>query len=277
MIDIQSVTFHYDGTPILRDVSATVAAGQTFVIMGANGAGKTTLLRLIAGLIEPDEGLIEIRRGRGGHGARDRGVDGVDVGGQEPSRDATDPTVGFAPENPDDGLFAGTVREELEFFPRNRGLSIEDRVPDTLARFGLEAIASRTPQTLSMGEKRLVSLASVLAGDPAVVALDEPTSGLDMFARDRLIDRIEAVDRTVVIATHDSEFACRIADEVMVLDEGRLHRHGSTTVLKDGSLDFAALGLREPGAVRWAREHDFDRVPASAEQAAEWLSGGDGG
>lgn len=277
MIDIQSVSFHYDGTTVLEDVSATVAGGQTVAIMGPNGAGKTTLLRVIAGLLEPDIGSIEIRSDGGDRAARAGGMDAEDAGTREPpDRDDTDVAVGLAPENPDDGLFAGTVREELGFFPRNRGLAVENRVSETLGRFGLEAIASRTPQTLSQGEKRLVSLASVLAGDPDIVVLDEPTSGLDTPARDRLTDRLEAIDRTVVIATHDSDFACRIADEVMVLDEGRLHSHGPTTsVLADGSLDFSALGLREPGAVRWAREHGFDGVPASPGQAAEWLDGGD--
>lgn len=251
MIDIDSVSFRYDDGPrVLEDLSVEIERGDTVALMGPNGSGKTTLLKLIAGLLEPDSGTIA-------------------VAGDD------DAVVGLAPENPDDGLFANTVREEVGFFPRNRGLAVEHRVDMALERFDIETIADRTPQTLSQGEKRLVTLAAVFAGDPDVIALDEPTSGLDTPATASFGDHLQTLDRTVVVATHDATFAWRAVDTVIVLEAGRIHRTGPTRqVLGVGSLDFDALGLREPGPVRWARTNGFDRVPAGPAEAAEWLSGG---
>lgn len=254
MIDLESVAFAYDETTVLEDVSVHIEAGQTVAVMGPNGAGKTTLLKLVAGLADPDAGRIRL--------------DGE-------VRADSDAVVGLAPENPDDALFEGSVRDELAFFPRNRGLPVAQHVDSALERLEIEDLAERTPQTLSQGEKRLVSLAAVLSGDPDVVGLDEPTSGLDAPARSRLGESLADLSRTVVFATHDADFAWEYADSVMVLAEGRVHHQGpSEAVLGDGELAFGSLGLDEPGPVRWARENGFETPPGTPAEAAAWRSGG---
>lgn len=254
MIDLEAVDFAYDGTTVLHDVSATIDPGDSVAVMGPNGAGKTTVLKLVAGLLEPADGQIHLGAG---------------------DRDDSEAVVGLAPENPDDALFEGSVRDEVAFFPWNRGLSVETNVSSALESLAIEDLADRTPQTLSQGEKRLVSLAAVLSGDPDVIALDEPTSGLDAPARARLGESLAGLSCTVLFATHDADFAWAYADSALVLTEGALHRQGPVeSVLGDGTLDFDALGLEEPGPVRWAREHGFDTPPASPAEAAEWLTGG---
>lgn len=251
MIEFREVAFAFeDGTEVFEALSATIESGDTVALMGANGTGKTTLLKLLAGLLEPSAGSIAV--------------------------DIEDPVIGLAPEDPDDGLFAGSVREELAFFPRNRGLDIEQAVDDALGRLDIEHLADRVPQALSQGEKRLVLLAAVLAGDPDVIGLDEPTSGLDMTGRRRFGEALEDLDRTVLFATHDADFAWEYAESVLVLDEAGLYSHESVeSVLAERTLDFDALGFHEPGAVRWARRHGFDRPPASVAEAADWLEEGE--
>lgn len=250
MIRVENLSFAYEeGPSVFEGLTGRIESGNSVAILGPNGTGKSTLLHLIAGLLDPDAGRIVL--------------DSV-----------SEPTVGLAPEHPDDGLFTGSVREEVSFFPRNRGLTVEAAVDRALGRLDIRELEQRVPQTLSEGEKRLVLLAAVLAGDPDVIAFDEPTSGLDTPGRRQLGAELESIDRTVVFATHDTDFAWRYADRVLILAEGEIHRSGAArSVLADPDLEMGELGLRQPGAVRWATEHEFESPPESVAEAADWLGG----
>ncbi|AKH96822.1 energy-coupling factor ABC transporter ATP-binding protein [Halanaeroarchaeum sulfurireducens] len=241
MIDVRDLTFGYGETPVLTDVDLHVDADETFALMGPNGAGKTTLLKCIAELYEPDDGRVEIAA----------------------------ETVGFAPERPDDALFAASVEEEVAFFARNRDLDVGTRVAAAMEEMNVAHLSDRVPQTLSAGEKRRVSLAAVLSGDPAVVALDEPTSGLDARHVAALGATVQSLDRTVVLATHDADFALRYADRVALLDRGTVLRTGPVdALLADHDVDYASIGIRPPGAIRFARRHGWDDPPLTVTEAA---------
>lgn len=246
MIRVRDLRFAYeDGPEVLSGIDLDVETGSVLALMGPNGAGKTTLAKLLAGLYDPDDGHVEI-----------------------------DGTVGFAPEDPDDGLFAATVAEEVAFFPRNRGLDVDAQVDAALAAMGIADRRERAPQTLAAGEKRRVSLASVLSGDPAVVVLDEPTSGLDAPHVEQLGERLAAIDRTVVFATHDAAFARRWADKVAVVSEGAVATRGPADVLLgDTAFDFAGHGIRPPETVVFARERGWESAPASVAEAVDRLEG----
>ncbi|UWG46821.1 Energy-coupling factor transporter ATP-binding protein EcfA2 [Halanaeroarchaeum sp. HSR-CO] len=245
MIDVRKLVFSYDdGPPALDGIDLHVGDDETLALMGPNGAGKTTLLKCIAGLYEPDAGAVDI------------------------AGDA----VGFAPENPDDGLFAESVAKEVAFFPKNRELDVATRVEAALAEMDVEPLRERVPQTLSAGEKRRVSLAAVLAGNPAVVALDEPTSGLDSHHVDALGNSIGRLDRTVVLATHDADFAMHHADRVAIVDDGRIAQTGAVSdILADPAFDFEAVGIRPPGAIRFARGRGWDDPALTVTAAAARL------
>lgn len=239
MIEAREVEYAYGGAPALDGVSLSVERGELLAIVGANGAGKTTLLRLFAGLEEPDGGSIE-REG----------------------------AVGFAPEDPAAALFADSVTEELAFFPRNRGLDVDDHVERAMDAMEIRDLRDRGPHTLSTGEQRRVSVAAVLAGDPAVVALDEPTAGLDRHGERRLGELLAALDAAVVFSTHEPDVVYDFADRVAVMIDGEVRRVGDPTeVLADRDL-LEAASVRTPGVVEWARGKGYDRLPETLEAAA---------
>lgn len=238
MIAVEGLRVARDGRTVLDGISLAIDSGETVAVMGPNGAGKTTLLKVVAGLLEADNGSVE--------------VDGY---------------VGFAPEDPTAGLFAKSVAKEVAFFPRNRGLDVEARREAALARLEIEPLAERDPFTLSVGQQRRVSIAAVLSGEPDVLVLDEPTRGLDAAGEDALSDLLSGLDQTVLVATHAADFAYRTADRVVVLAEGDLRRvGGARTVLGDEAF-LESVGIRPPGIVTWARRQGIDPPPADLDGA----------
>lgn len=242
MITVDGLVVSRDGRVVLEEVSLAVEAAETMAVMGPNGAGKTTLLKAVAGLLDAEAGTVE-----------------------------ADGTVGFAPEDPEAGLFAASVAEEIAFFPRNRGLDVDDRRESALAALDVAHLADRDPFTLSVGQQRRVSIAAVLAGDPDVMVLDEPTRGLDAAGEAALADLLLDLDCTVLVATHTADFAYAAADRVAVLTAGELRRVGEAkSVLGDVSV-LEAAGIRPPGIVSWARNRGIDPPPADLAAALEAL------
>ena len=218
LFDLVDVAVTRAGRPILTSVSMTLEAGERLALVGANGAGKTTLLRTLVGLERPSGGRIvafgrERRAEKDFHEVRS--------------------LAGFLFQDPDDQLFSPTVIEDVAFGPLNLGLTpaaAEARARATLDRLGLAGLAGRVTHRLSGGEKRLVSLATVLAMEPRALLLDEPTNALDETHRDRLIDILSGLDVAMVIVAHDRLFLEKLATRAVLLKDGRLspaslHRH----------------------------------------------------
>lgn len=244
MISVTDLAFAYDETPVLTDISLTIPEGERLAIMGANGAGKSTLLKLLAGLYDPDAGVIE-----------------------------RNDLVGFSPEDPTAGLFAPTVADEVGFFPKNRGLDVERQTTAALRTLDIYELRDRNPYSLSVGEQRRVAIAAVLAGDPGVVTLDEPTTGLDRHGEQNMVDRLEEVNATIVFSTHEADFAYALADRVGILIDGELARIGPTTDVLTDTVLLQDAGIRTPGIVTWARHRGLDHPPADFTEAVRMLEG----
>jgi cobalt/nickel transport system ATP-binding protein len=234
LVEAVDLAFAYpNGTEALRGVSFRVTHGESVAIVGGNGAGKSTLLLHLNGYLRPQQGVIRI------------GDFAVASGTLATVRR----TVGMVFQFPDDQLFMPTVDEDVAFGPLNLGLSPEEvelRVVDALARVGALALRDRPSHRLSGGEKRAVSIATVLAMDPAILVMDEPSSNLDPAARRRLIGLLAGFEHTKLIATHDLDLALDICERTIVLREGRIAADGpSASIFTDKTL-LASAGLEPP-------------------------------
>jgi energy-coupling factor transport system ATP-binding protein len=213
-VEVADVHFAYTPErPVLQGVSLTVRPGELLALLGQNGTGKTTLAKNIAGLYRPSRGRIRLG--------------GVDVTAS--TDHLRTGKVGYVFQYPDHQFVALTVADELAYGPRARGVSeseIKARVHLMLARFHLEAARDAPPYSLSMGEKRRLSVATMLILEPDVLILDEPTTGQDRQNTVALMSilRQEAAERgmTVIQITHDMEQVAAYADRVVVMDGGQI-------------------------------------------------------
>ena len=218
LFEVNHVSYHYQNRlPALVDVSLRIEAGQKVAILGANGSGKSTLLKLLDGLYFPTSGEVSFRGMR---------LDQESLA-DEAVNSGFRRSVGLVFQDPDVQLFSPTVWEEVAFGPLQLGISRDEvaaRVQAALELLGIARLADRVPYSLSGGEKKKVSLASVLVVEPEVLLLDEPTAALDPRSQRALVDLIVEVSeqgRTVVTATHDLDVVAEIADQVFVFGEDK--------------------------------------------------------
>ncbi|MEA2661671.1 MAG: energy-coupling factor transport system ATP-binding protein [Chloroflexota bacterium] len=221
-IALQSVGFVYpDGTRALAEVSLSIPAGQRVAIVGQNGSGKSTLVRQLNGLLTPTEGRVL--------------VDGRDTKGRHVAELAA--LVGLAFQNPDRQIFAGRVRREVEFGPRNlrvRGRALDGAVTEALAAVGLSDQGDTNPYDLGYSRRKLLAIASILAMRTPIVVLDEPTTGQDARGVERvqaIVANLAAERRTVVAISHDMRFVAEAFERVLVLRGGRLILDGTPSDL----------------------------------------------
>jgi cobalt/nickel transport system ATP-binding protein len=228
MLEVRGLSYAYeDGTPALKAVDLVVERGEKVAIIGPNGAGKSTLLHAIAGFRLPFQGAVKVS----------------DEVLSERTADSVRRHIGLLFQDPEDQIFMPTVEEDVAFGPLNLGLDhVEDRVSAALRSAKIEDLAKRRPHRLSQGMKKRVAIAGVLAMDPGLLLLDEPTAGLDPRSRRELVELLQGMRRTMVIATHDLEAAAEIVDRVVLLN-GSVMFEGSFAELmsRDSLLEEAAL------------------------------------
>jgi osmoprotectant transport system ATP-binding protein len=217
MLVLDNVTKHYpDGHVAVREVSLTVADGETCVLVGPSGCGKTTTLRMLNRMIEPTSGRILL--------------DGEDVRRMDPVHLRL--RMGYVIQQI--GLFPHlTVGDNVATVPRLLGWErgrIQARVTELLELVGLEPAryARRYPRQLSGGQQQRVGVARALAGDPPVLLMDEPFGAIDRVTRERLQDEFVHIQRrmrkTVVFVTHDIDEAVKMGDRIAILNEGAVEQ-----------------------------------------------------
>ena len=224
VVEFDHVGFVYpDGTRALSDVTLAIAAGERVAIVGQNGSGKSTLVRQLNALLQPTEGRVL--------------VEGRDTKGRHVAELAA--RVGLAFQNPDRQIFAGRVRREVEFGPRNLGLRgerLDTAVSAALELVGLSDAADVNPYDLGYSRRKLLALASVLAMSTPIVVLDEPTTGQDAIGAarvQRVVAELSDAGRTVLTISHDMRFVAETFERVVVLHEGRLVFDGAPVLAFD--------------------------------------------
>jgi len=211
LVSLEAVHFAYDPLrPVLAGCDLRIAPGERVGLVGPNGSGKTTLLALVVGLLRPSSGRVEVF-GK----VRATETDFQEVRGR----------AGLLFQDPDDQLFCPTVAEDVAFGPLNFGVPREEVrqiVARSLESLGLGGYEDRVTYKLSGGEKRLVSLATVLAMQPELLLLDEPTSGLDDEAEGRVIEVLAGLPQAMLIVSHHRPLLRRLATRVVRLAGGRI-------------------------------------------------------
>jgi energy-coupling factor transport system ATP-binding protein len=211
VVSCENLTYSYPTSerPALTDVTFELRAGEYVGVVGPNGGGKSTLVRLLNGLLRADSGSVRI-------------------GDLDPAAEPylVRKRVGMLFQNPENGLVAPFVEDDVAFGLENLGIPREEmraRVREAIKTVGLEGYERREPHTLSGGEKQRVALAGLLALDPEILLLDEPTSMLDAAGREEVLERLDALRgaRTVLHVTHHLEELLD-ADRMLVLNAGSL-------------------------------------------------------
>jgi len=233
ILDINQLHFSYpDGQNALKGISLTLDSREKVALVGPNGSGKSTLFLNIIGILQ-GEGTIY--------------VGGIEVNdGNLPTIRAI---VGFVFQNPDDQLFSPTVYEDVAFGPLYMGLSeemVQEKVENALDLVHMGEYSSRLSHHLSQGEKKRISIATVLSMEPEILLLDEPTAGLDPRSRRNLIQLLEELPQSMLVATHDLLMVRELFPRMIVLDCGTVVADGETKeVLKNEEL-LETHGLEMP-------------------------------
>lgn len=238
-IDHLSHTFS-DGSSGLRDIQLSIKKGSFVVLAGSNGSGKTTLIRHLNGLLLPTEGEVRI--------------EGIPV--------ATNLTharqkVGMVFQDTDSQIVGETVFEDIAFGPENLKLNrdeINRRVTEALDLVGLSTRAEDRPHLLSGGQKRRLTIAGILAMEPAILVFDEPFSNLDFPGIISVLKHIVSLHKqghTILLTTHDLEKVIAHADRLLIMDNGRIVRDDRPQELFK---DLESFGVRQPCASRMGAE-----------------------
>jgi cobalt/nickel transport system ATP-binding protein len=211
LINLTDISFSYPGEPeILDKLNLQFSRNEKKGLMGPNGSGKTTLFHIIMGLLKPLSGNIEIF----GKPAKEE-KDFIDVRMR----------IGLLFQDADDQLFSPTVLEDVAFGPLNLGKSKDEAIDiarKTLEFLDLAGFEDRLTYKLSGGEKRLVSLATVLAMEPEILLLDEPTTGLDEKTKTKIKKTLRELDLSYILISHEFDLLSEITDSIYTMDNGKI-------------------------------------------------------
>ncbi|UCF84574.1 MAG: ABC transporter ATP-binding protein [Desulfobacteraceae bacterium] len=211
VINLSDISFAYRGTAsVLDKLSLQLYRGERLGLIGPNGSGKTTLFHIIMGLLKPSFGIIEIF---------DRHVL------EEKDFRSVRERIGLLFQDADDQLFSPTVLEDVAFGPLNLGKSQEEAkniAQSTLELLGLSGFQDRITYKLSGGEKKLVSLATVLAMEPEILLLDEPSNGLDDNTKAKLTEALSQLDLSYILISHEIDFLSETTDSVCEMRNGKI-------------------------------------------------------
>ena len=209
LLSVENLSFSFpDGNRVVNNISFQVQAGEIVFFHGKNGAGKTTLFQCLTGLLKVKDGTIRFH------------------GKPFPREKDRLKKIAIVFQNADDQIIAGSVADEVAFGPLNLRLPIEEvkqRVDWALKVMDIQELSTRPPHFLSYGQKKRVTIASILAMKPDILILDEPTSGLDQEQAEELVVTLKTLAKqgmTLLISTHETDFSYRLADRVIFIDQG---------------------------------------------------------
>lgn len=243
-IEIENLTFQYESRdkeqnePVLQNVSFAVGEEETVGIIGANGVGKSTLLRIIVGLLPEYEGQIKVE----------------DLILEKENLSEIRRRIGYVFQDSDSQLFMNTVYEDVAFAPRNYGMKeteVDRRTKEALRATGIEGLKDRHIYRLSGGQKKLAAIATVLSMGAELILMDEPSAALDPKNRRRLIEILNGLPGSKLIASHDLDFIYDTCKRTILLSEGNIIYDGDTNKLLKNRKMLEENGLELPLSFRF--------------------------
>lgn len=256
-VNITGLTYNYiDGTEALKDIHLKIERNKKTAILGSNGSGKTTLIYHLNGIFLPQQGQVEVM--------------GFPV--KKETLPKIRQQVGLLFDNPDNQLFSTTVFNDIAFGPRNLKLKEEEVLFRTLRAMkvvNIEGLKDKPPYNLSLGQKKKVAIAGLLAMEPEMLVCDEPFSGLDPYSTCQMVkilDNLNLKGATLILSTHDVNLAFTWADQVIIMKEGKVLAAGGVELLIDRELMLKAL-LEVPMLAEIFQDTGFH--PRNAKEAAE--------
>lgn len=219
-LSTENLSFTYpDDTQALKNINIEIEKGEKVAIIGPNGAGKSTLFSHFNGLTEPTSGCVKI--------------EGKAISFEKDELLKVRQKVGIVFQDPNDQLFAPTVKEDIAFGPMNLGLSygeVEKRVEDALKMVGMENYEDKTPHHLSGGQQKRIAIAGIIAMKPEIMILDEPTAGLDPDGVEKVLNIMNQLNKegmTLIISSHDIDMISKYADKIFILYNGEIIESGN--------------------------------------------------
>ena len=277
-IILDNVSYTYqEGTPFassaLSDVSLTIEDGSYTAIIGHTGSGKSTILQLLNGLLVPTEGSVRVF---------DTLITSTSVNKQIRQ---IRKQVGLVFQFAENQIFEETVLKDVAFGPQNFGVSVEEAeaiAREKLALVGIdESLFERSPFELSGGQMRRVAIAGILAMEPSILVLDEPTAGLDPIGRKELMTLFKKLHQdgiTIVLVTHLMDDVAEFADQVYVMEKGKLVKNGKPSLVFQNVEFMEKIQLGVPKITRFAqrlaeRGVSFKQLPITIEEFKEFING----
>ena len=277
-IILDNVSYTYqEGTPFasaaLSDVSLSIEDGSYTAIIGHTGSGKSTILQLLNGLLVPTKGSVRVF---------DTLITSTSVNKQIRQ---IRKQVGLVFQFAENQIFEETVLKDVAFGPQNFGVSVEDAeaiAREKLALVGIdESLFERSPFELSGGQMRRVAIAGILAMEPKILVLDEPTAGLDPIGRKELMTLFKKLHQdgiTIVLVTHLMDDVAEFADQVYVMEKGKLVKNGKPNLVFQNVEFMEKIQLGVPKITRFAqrlanRGVSFKQLPITIEEFKEFING----
>ena len=277
-IALENVSFTYqEGTPLastaLSDVSLTIEDGSYTTLIGHTGSGKSTILQLLNGLLVPSQGSVRVFDTLITSTSKNKDIRQIRK------------QVGLVFQFAENQIFEETVLKDVAFGPQNFGVSEEDAeqiAREKLALVGIdESLLNRSPFELSGGQMRRVAIAGILAMEPAVLVLDEPTAGLDPLGRKELMNlfrKLHQSGMTIVLVTHLMDDVAEYANQVYVMEKGRLVKGGKPSDVFQDVVFMEEVQLGVPKITAFCkrladRGVSFKRLPIKIEEFKESLNG----
>jgi cobalt/nickel transport system ATP-binding protein len=220
IVEVRNLSYSYeDGTQALKDVDFDLEAGARVALMGANGSGKTTFVHHLNGILRGSGSVV---------------VDGLPV--IEKNLREIRRRVGLVFQDSDNQLFMSSVLEDVAFGPMASGMPAEqatERARAALDQVGLLARAGKAPWHLSAGEKKRAAIAGILATDAKLLVLDEPTTFLDPPGRRSLAELLRSLPQSMILVTHNREFAAELTDDAAFFEDGRITARGRLSAIAE--------------------------------------------